>query len=317
MPLEKLHSREEWVARFGALRKPTVLAIGNFDGMHRGHQEILRRVNDKARRTGDMAAALTFYPHPARVLRPGEAPSLLETIDQRLDEFGVMGVDAVLVMKFDADLAKMAAEKFAQSVLAETMRARTVFIGENFRFGHRQSGDAKMLAEFGSQLGFDVDIVQPVTIDGLVISSSAIREAVREGRVEYAAEMLGRPFLLRGEIKMGTGLGRKVVVPTLNLATEEETLPKNGVYATETAVCGRNYGSVTNVGIRPTFNGAAVSIESHLFDFNESLTSGKMEVRFLKRLRDEQKFSGPEALLEQVLRDVEQAKGFHKQRRAV
>jgi riboflavin kinase / FMN adenylyltransferase len=317
MPLEKLRSTAEWVARSGPDRKPTVLAIGNFDGMHRGHQEILRRVIDKARRTGNLAAALTFFPHPARVLRPGDAPSLLETLDQRLDQFGALSVDAVLVVKFDADFARMTAQNFAQNVLAETIRARTVFIGENFRFGHRQSGDAKMLAEFGEHLGFDVRIVQPVTIDGLVISSSAIRQALREGRVEYAAEMLGRPFSLRGEIKTGTGLGRKVVVPTLNLATDQETLPKNGVYATETVVCGRNYSSVTNVGIRPTFNGAAVSIESHLFDFNENLTAGKMDVRFLKRLRDEQKFPGPEVLREQVMRDIEQAKEFHKQLRVV
>ena len=317
MPLEKVHSMEEWLARFGASRKPTVLAIGNFDGMHRGHQEILRRVSDKARQTGDTAAALTFYPHPARVLRPGNAPSLLETIDQRLDGFGAMGVDAVLVMKFDADLAQMTAGDFASSVLGKTMRARTVFIGENFRFGHRQSGDAKMLAEFGSHLGFDVEIVQPVMIDGLVISSSAIRQAIREGRMEYAAELLGRPFSLRGEIKTGTGLGRKVVVPTLNLATEQETLPKNGVYATDTIVCAKKYGSVTNVGIRPTFNGANVTVESHLFDFDESLASGKMEVRFLRRLRDEQNFSGAEALREQVLRDIEQAREFHKQPPAV
>lgn len=317
MALEALRSLEDWVGRFGASRKPTVLAIGNFDGMHRGHQEILRRVTNRAQQSGNMAAVLTFDPHPARVLRPGDAPSLLETIDQRLDEFGMMGIEAVLLMKFDAEFARMTADTFSEKVLSETMRARTIFIGENFRFGHRQSGDAKKLAEFGTLMGFDVEIVPPVMIDGSVISSSAIRQAVREGRVEYAAEMLGRPFSLRGEVKTGTGLGRKLIVPTLNLATDQETLPKTGVYATDTAVSGNIYRSVTNVGVRPTFNGAAVTIESHLFDFNESITSGPMEVRFLKRLRDEQKFSGPEALRDQVLRDIEQAKEFHRQLHAV
>jgi riboflavin kinase / FMN adenylyltransferase len=313
MPFANIRSGEEWVERLGSKRKPTVLAIGNFDGMHRGHQEILRRVAAHARHTGDMAAALTFNPHPARVLRPGDAPSLLQTIEQRLDGFAEMGIDAVLVMKFDADLAKMSAETFAQNVLAETMRARMILIGENFRFGHRQSGDAKTLGEFGSRLGFEVEIVPPVTIDGVVISSSAIRQAIREGRVEDAIEMLGRPLSLRGEIKTGTGLGRKVVVPTLNLATKQETFPKNGVYATETIVCGSRYPSVTNVGMRPTFNGAAVSVESHLFGFQEALTTGEMEVLFLKRLRDERKFPGPEALREQILRDIEEAKQVHQQ----
>jgi riboflavin kinase / FMN adenylyltransferase len=312
MPMAKLHSMEEWVARFGDSRQPTVLAIGNFDGMHLGHQEILHRVIDEAHRAANMAAVLTFYPHPARVIRPSEAPSLLETIDQRIDAFEAIGIDAVLVMKFDAELAKMSAEDFARKALADAMRARTVLVGSNFRFGHRQSGDWNLLVECGKRLGFDVETVQPVTIDGAVISSSAIRQAIREGRMENATEMLGRPFSLRGEIKTGTGLGRKVVVPTLNLTTEQETIPKNGVYATETVVCEKAHGSVTNIGIRPTFNGASQTIESHLFDFDEILTNGKMEVRFLKRLRDEQKFSGPEALREQILTDIERAKDFHK-----
>ncbi|MGH9692091.1 MAG: bifunctional riboflavin kinase/FAD synthetase [Candidatus Acidiferrales bacterium] len=310
MTLARVHSAEEWIARFGESRSPSVVTIGNFDGMHLGHQEIVRRLIAQARQTGCMAAVLTLYPHPARLLRPGDAPSLLATLDQRLAAFDAAGIDAVLVLRFDAELAKVEPRDFARKYLAETMRARKVLVGGNFRFGHRQQGDVKALEEFGRQWGFELEVVQPLAIDETVVSSTAIREALREGRVEDAARMLGKPFTLEGEIQTGTGQGRKLVVPTLNLKTEQETLPKLGVYATETAAGGGVYRSVTNVGKRPTFNGAGVTIESHLFNFNENWTSGRMEVRFLRRLRDEKNFSGPDALREQVLGDIEEAKAF-------
>ena len=166
----------------------------------------------------------------------------------------------------------------------------------------------KLLEEFGRRGGFEVEVVAPVVRDGVVVSSTAVRHAVREGRMAEATAMLGRPFSLAGEIRPGTGQGRKLVVPTLNLATEQETLPKNGVYVTETVVGGGTYGSVTNIGLRPTFDGKQLAIESHLFDFAQQLTLGPMEVRFLARLRDERRFSSPEALRDQVLKDIEQAK---------
>jgi riboflavin kinase / FMN adenylyltransferase len=310
MTLARLHSAEEWAARFGDERKPTALTIGNFDGIHRGHQEIVRRVIEQARRADRMAAVLTLYPHPARLLRPDEAPALLSTLDQRLAAFDAAGVDAALVLRFDPELSKVEPQDFACKYLAETMRARKVLVGGNFRFGHRQQGDVKALEEFGRKWGFELEVVQPLKIDGMIVSSTAIREALRDGRVEDAAAMLGRPFTLEGEIQTGTGQGRKLVVPTLNLLTEQEMLPQFGVYATETAAGGDVFRSVTNVGRRPTFNGARVTVESHLFDFNENWTGGKMQVRFLRRLRDEQKFSGPEALREQVLRDIQEAKAF-------
>ncbi|HVB58482.1 MAG TPA: bifunctional riboflavin kinase/FAD synthetase [Candidatus Acidoferrales bacterium] len=310
MTLARVHSAEEWIARFGESRSPSVVTIGNFDGMHLGHQEIVRRLIAQARQTGCMAAVLTLYPHPARLLRPGDAPSLLATLDQRLAAFDAAGIDAVLVLRFDAELAKVEPRDFARRYLAETMRARKVLVGGNFRFGYRQQGDVKALEEFGRQWGFELEVVQPLAIDETVVSSTAIRGALREGRVEDAARMLGKPFTLEGEIQTGTGQGRKLVVPTLNLKTEQETLPKLGVYATETAAGGGVYRSVTNVGKRPTFNGAGVTIESHLFNFNENWTSGRMEVRFLRRLRDEKTFNGPGALREQVLGDIEEAKAF-------
>jgi riboflavin kinase/FMN adenylyltransferase len=309
-----LHSPAEWIAHFGDARKPTVVTIGNFDGVHVGHQKILRGVIERARGLEAVSAVLTFFPHPARVLRPDVAPGLLETLPQRLKQFEALGIDAALVLKFDHDLAKLSAEEFAQKFLVETLRARAVLVGANFRFGHKQAGDVKLLEELGSQNGFAVEIVEPVLVDGRVVSSSAIRAAVREGNMEEARQMLGRPFALGGEIRSGTGTGRKLVVPTLNLATEQETLPKNGVYATEVVVGGKCYRAVTNVGVRPTFNGQQLAIESHLFDFAETITSGPMAVKFLTRLRDEQKFSGPEALREQILRDIARAKELFAKR---
>ena len=310
MALAILRSPDEWLARFGGARKPSAVTIGNFDGVHLGHQQILRGVLERARAADLMAAVLTFYPHPSRVLRPDDAPSLLATLPQRLAAFEAAHMDAALVLKFDAVLASVTAEDFVKQFLADTMRARHVLVGGNFRFGHRQAGDVALLRQLGRRWQYEVDVVPPVVVDGSIVSSTAIRNALRNGRVEDAARLLGRPFALGGEIRTGTGQGRKLVVPTLNLATEQETLPQNGVYATETLVAGNIHRSATNVGVRPTFDGHQLTIESHLFDFSDSLTSGPMEVRFYARLREERKFSGPDALRQQILRDIEQAKEF-------
>jgi riboflavin kinase / FMN adenylyltransferase len=316
MALTTVYSSEEWLERFGKTGKRTVVTIGNFDGVHRGHQKILQSVLERARRTGAMATVLTFFPHPARVLKPEQVPCLLATLDQRLAAFDRLGIEAALVLRFDPNLVATSAEDFVNRFLVDTLRVEAVLVGADFRFGHRQMGDVKLLEEFGKRSGFEVEIVAPVVDEGTVISSSAIRQALREGRVHDAQRMLGRPYALEGELRTGTGQGRKLIVPTLNLATEQEMLPKTGVYVTEVVIAGKAYGAATNVGMRPTFDGTRITIESHLFDFSENLTSGKMEVRFLARLRDEQKFSGPDALKEQVLKDIDAARSFYKLQRA-
>jgi riboflavin kinase/FMN adenylyltransferase len=306
--LDIAYSAEGWIERFGNSRKRTVVTIGNFDGVHLGHQKILGGVVERAHANDLQSAVLTFYPHPARVLRPDAAPTLLMTLEQRLAAFDAMGINAALLLQFDAELAKISAEDFAKTFLVDALRAKTVLVGENFRFGNRQGGDVKLLQEIGRRSDFEVVIVPPVVENGVIVSSTAVRDALRDGRVADAEPLLGRPFSLKGEIRPGTGKGRELVVPTLNLVTEQETLPKNGVYATATVVGPKIYWSVTNIGVRPTFNGQNLAIESHLFDFAEQLTSGKMEVIFLKRLRDERKFLDPAALREQVLKDIEQAR---------
>jgi riboflavin kinase/FMN adenylyltransferase len=310
MAFAVLRSAAEWSARFGASGRNSVVTIGNFDGCHLGHQKILCDVVTRARSNDAIAAVLTFFPHPARVLRPAETPALLETIDQRLAAIEGCGIDAAMVLAFDRELASVSAEDFVRRILVETMAAKAVLVGGNFRFGHKGAGDVKLLHELGARWGFTAEVVPPVSEDGQVISSTAIRAAIRDGRMQDARRMLGRPYALAGEIRTGTGQGRKFVVPTLNLATEQEVLPKNGVYATEATVGGKTYRAATNVGMRPTFDGLRLTIESYLFDFDEMLTSGNLEVRFWQRLRDERKFNGPAELKEQILKDIERSKEF-------
>ena len=316
MPLAIFHSPDEWIAQFGAERIGTSVTVGNFDGVHLGHQKILRAVVDKAQSCRLKSAVITFDPHPAKVLKPDVAPTMLETIEQRCQHFAELGVEAVLILKFDLSLAAVSAEDFVKRYLVDTLRAREIFVGANFRFGQKQRGNVTMLQTLGAQDGFEVNIVEPKTLDGEIVSSSNIRKALHEGQVGEAERMLGRPFALAGEIVSGTGMGRKLIVPTLNLKTPQETLPKNGVYVTATAVDGASYGSVTNIGVRPTFDGRKLAIESYLFGFSDFVTSGPLEVKFLARLRDEQKFAGPEALKTQVLQDIERAQTLYSELQA-
>jgi riboflavin kinase/FMN adenylyltransferase len=218
------------------------------------------------------------------------------------------------VLRFDRALSLVSAEEFIERILVGGVRAGAILVGANFRFGHRGAGDVRLLGEFGKRDGFDVEIVPPVEVGGQIVSSTAIRGAVASGDVAGAIPLLGRAFSLTGEIRAGAGRGRTILFPTLNLAPEQELLPRLGVYATESAVGGRLYSSVTNVGTRPTFNGAGVTVESHLFGFSENLAGGPMEVRFHMRIRDEQKFSGPDALRAQIERDIEAARKFFSER---
>lgn len=307
MPL-LCRSPEEWRRQVGGAE--TVAAIGNFDGVHRGHRQILARVSERASERACLSAVATFDPHPTRILHRDSAPPLIMTLDQRLACLGEAGIGAALVIPFTPEFARLSPEEFATRVLAQTLHAGMVFVGENFRFGHRQEGDVRALASLGERLGFGVGVVPAVRLRGQVVSSTLVRRAIASGRVALGGRMLGRPFALTGPIQPGTGQGRKLVVPTLNLGYEQELLPARGVYATEAVVAGKVYRAATNVGLRPTFDGRALTIESHLLGFSEEVKSGRMEVRFWNRLRDEQKFASPADLRRQVLRDLERARRF-------
>jgi riboflavin kinase/FMN adenylyltransferase len=290
----------------------SVISIGNFDGLHIGHQKIIRAVVAGARAEKAIAAIITFDPHPLKVLRPDAAPPLIMTIAQRVAGFAECGLDAALVMRFDRALADLSAEEFVRSVLVETVRAKRILVGANFRFGYKQAGNVELLTQLGKEYGFAVEIMAAAEINGIPVSSTEIRRAVAAGNVLEASELLGHPFALTGTIQPGAGRGSKIVFPTLNLAAEQELLPARGVYATECVVGGRRFRSVTNVGVRPTFDGHGLSIESHLFDFSEQVTTGPLEVKFWKRLREERKFDGAEALKTQIGLDILAGREFFK-----
>jgi riboflavin kinase/FMN adenylyltransferase len=229
-----------------------------------------------------------------------------------MEWFNALGLEAVVVLPFTLDLARLSPEEFVEQILLRDLHVKAVLVGENFRFGHKQAGDVKLLSALGAKHGFDVVIVLPVVYRGEVVSSTIIRREVAEGDVSHAARLLGRPFALTGEVVTGTGTGRRFTFPTLNLAAEQELLPARGVYITGTLLEGEthSYRSVTNIGKRPTFNGSALSVETHLLDTQLAETPKRMEVRFWKRLREEKKFSGPEELRAQIARDIARANQF-------
>jgi len=290
----------------------SVIAIGNFDGIHLGHQRILEFCIGLAKESGAVATALTFEPPPLKVLRPEMAPLRISTNQQRLEWFGALGMEAAVVLPFTMELAKLAPDEFVEEILVRQLQVRAVVVGDNFRFGHKQAGDVKFLRELGMRDGFDVIVHQPVVMDGEIVSSTLIRKYVSEGEVTRAARMLGRAFALTGEVVAGTGTGRKFTFPTLNLRAEQELLPAKGVYITRTVLEGEpsSHRSVTNVGMRPTFNGTGLTVETHLLDYSGNFSPKRIEVRFWKKLREEKKFAGPEELRAQIAKDIARANLF-------
>ena len=290
----------------------SVIAIGNFDGIHLGHQRLLEFCIGLSRESGAVATALTFEPPPLKVLRPESAPLRISTNAQRLEWFGALGMEAAVVLPFTVELSRLAPEDFVEEILVRQLQVRAVVVGDNFRFGHKQAGDVKFLREMGMRDGFDVIVHEPVVVDGEIVSSTVIRKLIAEGHVTRAARMLGRAFALTGEVVPGTGTGRKFTFPTLNLRAEQELLPARGVYITRTVMEGEpsSHRSVTNVGMRPTFNGAGLTVETHLLDYSGNFSPKRIEIRFWKKLREEKKFAGPEELKAQIAKDISRANGF-------
>jgi len=305
-------SSEAWASRFGKFGHSSVLAIGSFDGIHLGHQAVLRATVERARALKAVPTALTFDPSPRKVLRPETAPLQLSTVSQRLAWFSLMGLEAGVVLPFTLELSRQTPEEFVLQILVRDLHIKAVFVGENFRFGHKQAGDVQGLRELGAVHGFEVVVLPPVIYRGEVVSSTIVRREVTEGDVSHAGRLLGRPFALTGEVITGTGTGRRVTFPTLNLAAEQGMLPGRGVYITRVYLDGapRSRRAVTNIGMRPTFDGSALSVETHLLDTRLETAPKRLEVQFWRRLRDEKKFSGPEELRAQIARDIDRANKF-------
>jgi riboflavin kinase/FMN adenylyltransferase len=265
-----------------------------------------------AKDSGAVATALTFEPLPQKVLRPESAPLRISTNAQRLEWFAALGMEAAVVLPFTKELSQLAPDEFVEEILVRQMNVLAVVVGDNFRFGHKQAGDVKFLRELGMRDGFDVIVHEPVVVDGEIVSSTAIRKLIAGGDVTRAARMLGRAFALTGEVVPGTGTGRKFTFPTLNLRAEQELLPARGVYITRTVMEGEpsSHRSVTNVGMRPTFNGTGLTVETHLLDYSGNFSPKRIEVRFWKKLREEKKFAGAEELKAQIAKDIARANGF-------
>jgi len=294
----------------------SVLSIGNFDGVHVGHQAVLRHVVDRASILGTAAAAMTLDPHPVKLLRPRQAPRLLSTLSQRLELIARTGIEVVMVVPFTHRLARMQAVDFVRDIIVERLGVREVYIGANFRFGADRGGDVDLLVEMGRELGFVAAGAPTVEIDGAVVSSSRVRRTVAEGRVEEAELLLGRAVWLDGVVLEGRKLGRKLGFPTLNVECDNELHPGRGVYVTAAHIPSfdRVFPSVTNIGVRPTvYEDSATTIESHLLDFSADVYRERVRLFFLRRIREEKNFSSATELMAQISRDVESTRSWYSE----
>lgn len=298
----------------GPEARDCAVCIGNFDGVHVGHRKILRDAVALCIDNGWKPSVLTFDPHPTKVVAPHRAPKLLTRTEERLQAFADEEIEQAFVLSFDTRFSEMTPETFVRRVLVEAAGARAVLVGENFRFGNKQAGDVDTLRQLGQQFGFDVHITPGVRMRGRWVSSSEVRAAVEQGNVAIACRFLGRPYAVGGPVVTGHGIGSKQTVPTLNLATQAEVIPARGVYITRTREPGssREWDSITNIGVRPTFDGQDLTIETYLLTPFTGERPERISVEFLRRVRDERKFDSPESLKSQIMRDVGRAQSYFR-----
>jgi riboflavin kinase / FMN adenylyltransferase len=302
------HHLEEIPSGFG----PTIVSVGNFDGVHRAHAHVLREIVDRGLKRNAKSVAMTFEPHPARILRPDSGLKLLTPTPEKLRLLEATGVDAVLQLAFGRDLSLLTPEQFAREILENRLHAIEVHEGYNFHFGHKAAGSVNTLTQLGREMGFEVTAYPEMQLRGEPVSSSHIRRLLSAGRVNRARHLLGRPFAILSTPGRGRGYGSKYTVPTINLSRYDEMVPADGVYITRTRVGEECFDSVTNVGNRPTFGAESFAIETHLLTFHPIALTAETEVElhFLDRLRDEIKFPSIEALKEQIGRDVKKAQRY-------
>jgi riboflavin kinase / FMN adenylyltransferase len=294
------------------LPKGGVVTIGNFDGVHLGHAQLLQRVVDVADRGTMTPVVITFDPHPIRILAPERAPKLLTSLPERARLIEQGGIKLLVVLPFTRELAHFSPEEFVWQILVTRLSAACVIVGPNFRFGYRQAGNVHTLAELGRRSGFNVEILPSVQMRGQPVSSTRIRNLLSEGKVNAAARLLGRPFSNSGPIVSGLGIGHRHTVPTLNLSPVEEQLPAIGVYVTRTRLGDDSHESVTNVGRRPTFGEHHITVETYLLNFKGKVRETPMSVEYLYRLRDEIKFQNPALLKIQIQEDARRSLKFFR-----
>jgi riboflavin kinase/FMN adenylyltransferase len=293
----------------GLFERP-VVTVGNFDGVHRGHQVILRQVRQDADQRGVAAVALTFDPHPVAVLRPDKAPRLLMTLHDRLAALATCGIDATVIQHFTRSFAEIEADDFIHRFLVEILDAQKLVVGHDLNFGRARKGNVELLVEAGGRYGFAVEVIRPVVADGMVVHSSVVREKVAVGDVAAAARLLGRPHVVRGRVVHGAGRGQKLGFATANLRPSTQLVPADGVYATRARIGDRRIDGVTSIGRTPTFGEGDTVVETHLFTAPEDFYGRVIVLEFVERLRGQQKFPSPHELVAQIASDVEQAKAI-------
>jgi riboflavin kinase/FMN adenylyltransferase len=306
--MQIFRSIEEIPATFG----PSVVTVGNFDGVHRGHQNVIQEVIERARALHACSVAVTFDPHPVRIVRPQIPLRLITPLEQKLALLAQTGIDAVLVLPFSRTLSRLTPQEFARIVLSEALGTVEVHEGENFRFGADAGADVRELLSLGKEFGFEVRVHSATERRGTVVSSSAVRAAIAAGNMRAARQLLGRPFEIFSTPAPGRGYGSRYTVPTINLAPYKELLPANGVYVTCLELDGNQFESVTNVGNRPTFGEESFAVETHILDFHPIPLdeTTQLQLRFLDRIRAEIEWPSPQALKEQIRRDVARARHY-------
>ncbi|HEY6803441.1 MAG TPA: bifunctional riboflavin kinase/FAD synthetase [Pyrinomonadaceae bacterium] len=293
------------------IHRPTVLTLGVFDGLHLGHQLIMKTVVERARAIDAVPTVITFDPHPRAVLHPQSAPPLLQTFDQKIEAFGVLGIEQTIVVRFTREFASISAAEFLRETVKERLQAHEVYLGKGFAFGHNREGNIELLKKLGAELDFVAGEVPEVKLHDRRVSSSKIRELLAKGNVNLARRMLGRPYGVEGQVERGYERGHKLGFPTANLHPQNRVIPKNGVYVTGTLIEGQWRRSVTNIGLRPTFGDATEpSVETYVMNWDGDLYGDVIRVRFLYRLRDERKFSSIDELKTQIDRDVMRANSY-------
>jgi len=294
------------------IARPTVLTLGVFDGLHLGHQLIMSTVVERARAINAVPTVITFDPHPRAVLHPESAPPLLQTFDQKIEAFGVLGIEQTIIVRFTRDFAQLEAEDFLRDVVRDRLQALEVYLGRGFAFGRNREGNIELLRKVSEQLGFSAEEVPEVRLRGQRISSSKIRGLLAEGRVNLARRMLGRPYGVEGRVVRGAERGRDLGFPTANLRPENRVIPRGGVYVTATLIEGVWRRSITNIGTRPTFenDSAPVSVETYVMNWTGDLYNDVVRVRFLHRLRNERKFASIDELKQQIARDRDRASAY-------
>ncbi len=297
-------------------RKGPAVALGNFDGVHLGHQRLIERIRKDASELGVPSAVYTFEPHPVKVLAPSQCPRLLTTLEQKLRHLERYGVETTIVEPFDREFAHLTAEEFFDRILLERLRPSSIVVGYDFTFGLHRGGTIETIEEFGRKNGIGVSIVPAVFMGETLISSTVIRKLILERQIVEADSFLGRPYEISGEVITGRGLGRSLGARTANIITENEIIPGDGVYATLTAVEGESLAmpSVTSIGDNPTFPDARYSIETHVLDGEVDLTGKRLSIHFLAFMRESIRFSTVEELKAQIARDIEEAKAHHSKR---